>query len=176
MLSPLSDPRRFFIQALCFRCLTSKSYSGTTSLHRSHLHYKCWTAFCKPFSVFFFSPVWTQQRGTRAERERSAAGPGRDSPSGAERGNSRCRRAAVAERMCGGSQPPLLAPSPPCLPLSRPSFLLPPSSPPAAVSAPCRLWVLKLGGWQQPRSARDEPPQPFSGSLSANCTQPGGGG
>uniref|UniRef100_G3X8J4 Regulator of G protein signaling 17 n=3 Tax=Galloanserae TaxID=1549675 RepID=G3X8J4_MELGA len=78
--------------------------------------------------------------------------------------------------MCGGSQPPLLAPSPPCLPLSRPSSLQPPSSPPAAVSAPCRLWVLKLGGWQQPRSARDEPPQPFSGSLSANCTQPGGGG
>lgn len=58
----------------------------------------------------------------------SAEGPGRDSPSGAERGNSRCRRAAVAERMCGGSQPPLLAPSPACLPASLPPFL-----PPAAL-------------------------------------------
>lgn len=65
--------------------------------------------------------------------------------------------ASVAERMCRGSQPPLLAPSPRCLPASRPSSLLcllpsfPPRPPPSPLPAG---WVLKLGGWQQPSSAR----------------------
>ncbi|XP_069643150.1 regulator of G-protein signaling 17 isoform X3 [Haliaeetus albicilla] len=82
--------------------------------------------------------------------------------------------------MCGASAP-LLAPS---LPLRRPPPCLPPCLPPASPPASCPpavslslpAEVLKLGGWQQSRSARDEPHQPFPGSLSANRTQPGGGG
>lgn len=51
--------------------------------------------------------------------------------------------ASVAERMCRGSQPPLLAPSPRCLPASRPSSLLCllPSFPPRP---PARRRLLSL--------------------------------
>lgn len=65
--------------------------------------------------------------GGRASERRCRAGAGRDSPAGAKRGNSRCRRSPppVAQRMCGGSLPPRRSSHPPSL-----SAALPPSLPP----------------------------------------------
>lgn len=84
------------------------------------------------------------------------AEPCRDSPAGAKRGNSRFGGRAHVPRL-PASAPRTLPSLPPCLPPFLPA--LPPSllpSPPAR-PPPSPLpagWVLKLGGWQQPSSAR----------------------
>lgn len=89
-------------------------------------------------------------------------------PGSAAGGRAHVRSLRAAPRTLPPSPPPSSLPA--CLPAS------PPASCPPAVSLSLPAEVLKLGGWQQSRSARDEPHQPFPGSLSANCTQPGGGG